>query len=78
MRQTFAGAILGMMFGGGLGGIVAAFAPGGSLEAAYLRNTLCVVLGAGFGSLTLAVVGGVGAIVAAIQRQSQREDLPPR
>jgi hypothetical protein len=71
MRQALGGAILGLVGGAAFGGIIAALASGGSLEAAYLRNTLCVVLGAGFGALTLAVVGGIGAIVAAIERRSK-------
>jgi hypothetical protein len=71
MRQALGGAVLGLASGAAFGGVITAFASGGSVDAAYLRNALCVVLGAGFGSLTLAVVGGVGAIVAAIERRSK-------
>ena len=72
MRQAFYGAILGVLLGAAGGGAVAAFATGGTLDAAYLRNTLCVVLGAGLGSLTGAVIGAAGAIIEAIRDQARR------
>jgi hypothetical protein len=71
MRLALSGAGLGLVAGVVVGGIVTIFAQGGSIDAAYLRNTLCVVLAAGLGSLTGAVIGGVGAIVEVMRRQSQ-------
>jgi hypothetical protein len=72
MRQALNGAGLGLALGLFIAVIITALAQGGALEAAYLRNVLCVLLGAGMGSLTGALIGGVGAIVEAMQRQSQR------
>jgi hypothetical protein len=72
MRQALVCAVLGALTGGAGGGMVAAFASGGTLDAAYLRNTLCVVLGAGLGSIAGAMVGAVGVIGEAIRDQAKR------
>lgn len=61
MGQALAGLILGAIIGGIAANMASAFSPND--WSYYSRNILCLVIGAGLGGISGAVVGGVGAIV---------------
>ena len=66
MGKSFAGLILGAIIGGVGGAAVSAFSPND--WSYYSRNILCLVIGAGLGSIAGAVVCGTGAIVQELRR----------
>jgi hypothetical protein len=71
MGTSFGALVLGVLVGGTAAIVASAMAAHESLY--YSRNILCLVIGAGSGAVSGAVVGGTKAIVDAIERDRQHE-----
>ena len=69
MAKLIGGTVLGVILGAICGGAITGIASvGESFAVVYLRHTLCIVLGAGFGAVAGAIVGGTSAILDVISR----------